>query len=106
MGIEGSSLFAANGARSNRALTSLTSALLPVVLSLSLSVFPLLVCEKRRPALLQSFFQSLVLAPIFTFFELLFWIGLKQELARKVQKRVLANIKQFREGVPPEKQTF
>jgi len=65
-----------------------------------------LVLEKRRPALLQSFFQSLVLAPIFTFFEVLFYCGLKQDLFRKVQKRVLANIRQFKQGVPADKQTF
>jgi len=64
------------------------------------------VCEKRRPALTTSFFQSLVLAPIFTFFELLFWMGFKKELAKKINRRVVANIKQFKMGLPAEKQTF
>ena len=65
-----------------------------------------LIFEKRRPALTTSFFQSLVLAPIFTFFELLFVLGFKKDLHRRVQKRINANIKQFKSGVPSEKQTF
>lgn len=65
-----------------------------------------LILEGRRPALLQSFFQSLVLAPIFTFFELLFALGFKKKLYDRVTRRVVANIKQFKAGVPPEKQTF
>ena len=43
-----------------------------------------LVLEGRRPALLQSFFQSLVLAPLFTFFEVLFMLGFKKKLADRI----------------------
>ena len=43
-----------------------------------------LVLEGRRPALLQSFFQSLVLAPLFTFFEILFMLGFKKKLAERI----------------------
>jgi uncharacterized membrane protein YGL010W len=43
-----------------------------------------LLLEKRRPALTQSFFQSLVLAPIFTFFELLFAMGFRKKLYDRV----------------------
>lgn len=65
-----------------------------------------LILEGRRPALFQSFFQSLVLAPIFTFFELLFALGFRAKLHERVTRRVRANIAQFKKGVPPEKQTF
>lgn len=46
-----------------------------------------LILEKRRPALTQSFFQSLVLAPIFTFFELLFAMGFRKKLYDRVTVR-------------------
>ena len=36
--------------------------------------------EKRKPSLMDSFFQSLVLAPLFVWFELLFLLGYKSQL--------------------------
>lgn len=48
--------------------------------------------EKRRPALLDSFFQSLVLAPLFVWFEVLFFVGYRPALQREVQGRAAANI--------------
>lgn len=54
--------------------------------------------EKRKPALLDSFFQSLVLAPLFVWFELLFLLGLYRGLHTEVQTRVLANIAEWKRG--------
>lgn len=44
--------------------------------------------EKRKPALLDSFFQSLALAPLFVWFELLFALGFRKEMRRQVQEAV------------------
>lgn len=51
-----------------------------------------MVFEKRRPALMDSFFQSLVLAPLFVWFELLFLLGYRKNLNREVKSRVENNI--------------
>lgn len=50
------------------------------------------VAERRKPALMDSFFQSLVLAPLFVWFELLFLLGYRPSLYTEVQARVRANI--------------
>lgn len=77
------------------------------LLSWFMQIYPgHIVLERRRPALLDSFFQSLILAPIFTFFELLFALGFRKKLYDRVTRRVVANIKQFRDGVPPTQQKF
>lgn len=44
-----------------------------------------MVAEKRKPALMDSFFQSLVLAPLFVWFELLFLLGYRRGLYKDVQ---------------------
>ncbi len=54
--------------------------------------------EGRKPALLDSFFQSLILAPLFVFYELLFWLGFKKELFTKIQKRVQSNIQEWKKS--------
>ena len=41
--------------------------------------------EGRKPALLDSFFQSLVLAPLFVWFELLFLLGYRRGLYHEIQ---------------------
>ncbi|KDD72345.1 hypothetical protein H632_c3484p0, partial [Helicosporidium sp. ATCC 50920] len=49
-----------------------------------------IMAEKRKPALLDSFFQSLVLAPLFVWFEMLFVLGyrpaLQAELASGIRE--------------------
>jgi uncharacterized membrane protein YGL010W len=59
--------------------------------------------EKRRPALLDSFFQSLALAPFFVFFELLFLLGYRPALRAEVGARARADIAAWRAGAaaPP-----
>ena len=54
-----------------------------------------MLAEKRRPALMDSFFQSLVLAPLFVWFELLFLIGYKPVLRSEVESLVRANIEAY-----------
>ncbi len=49
-----------------------------------------MVFEKRKPALLDSFFQSLCLAPLFVFFEVVFFLGLRKDLYNKVQVAIKA----------------
>lgn len=44
--------------------------------------------EGRKPALLDSFFQSLVLAPFFVFNEILFWMGFRADLKKRLEKEV------------------
>jgi uncharacterized membrane protein YGL010W len=57
-----------------------------------------MVLEKRKPALLDSFFQSLVLAPLFVWLELLFVGGYRRELQAQLQSRIEANIAEHRDG--------
>ena len=54
------------------------------------------VAEKRRPALMDSFFQSLVLAPLFVWFELLFVCGYRPLLRREVILACRDNITQWK----------
>jgi len=47
--------------------------------------------EGRRPALVDSFFQSVVLAGLFAWFELLFFAGYRPKLKKEVDRRVAAD---------------
>lgn len=42
----------------------------------------------NTPALLDSFFQSLVLAPLFVFYEVLFVLGFRKDLQRSLEQRI------------------
>eukprot|EP01025_Chloroclados_australasicus_P052103 TRINITY_DN6063_c1_g1_i1.p1 TRINITY_DN6063_c1_g1~~TRINITY_DN6063_c1_g1_i1.p1 ORF type:complete len:200 (-),score=4.20 TRINITY_DN6063_c1_g1_i1:507-1073(-) len=55
-----------------------------------------IILEKRRPALLDSFFQSVVLAPLFVWMELLFLFGYKPQLHKELSKRVNTDIQRWR----------
>jgi len=44
--------------------------------------------EKRKPALLDSLFQSTILAPLFVYYEVLFWLGFKKELKKELQVEI------------------
>jgi len=48
--------------------------------------------EGRAPALLDSFGQSLMLAPLFVWMEVLFFFGYKKELHKKIQATIDKNI--------------
>ncbi len=52
--------------------------------------------EKRKAALTDSFFQSIVMAPLFVFYELLFAMGLCTELKDRLQKRIDAAIAEWK----------
>jgi len=60
-----------------------------------------MVAEKRKPALLDSFFQSLVLAPLFVWFELLFTLGYRPALYAEVQQLVAQDITEWRTQAAP-----
>lgn len=47
--------------------------------------------EGRRPALVDSFFQSIVLAGLFAWFELLFFVGYRPKLKKEIDRRVAAD---------------
>ena len=51
-----------------------------------------IVLEKRRPALMDSLFQSLVLAPFFVWLEILFACGYRPSLMHAMQTKVKARI--------------
>lgn len=52
--------------------------------------------EGRAPALLDNIFQAIFLAPLFVWLELLFMIGYRPELQKRVSKQVEAEIARFR----------
>ena len=52
--------------------------------------------EGRKPALMDSFVQSLVAAPLFVFYEALFTLGFCAELKADVQKGVDKEIAAFK----------
>eukprot|EP00887_Chlorella_sp_A99_P007450 scaffold2.g7450.t1 len=54
--------------------------------------------EGRKPALLDSFFQSLVLAPLFVWFEALFLAGYRPGLRREIGAVIDANIAEWRKA--------
>lgn len=47
-----------------------------------------MILEGRKPALMDSFFQSLVLAPLFVWLELLFLIGYRPELYKALNEQI------------------
>jgi 2-hydroxy fatty acid dioxygenase len=47
--------------------------------------------EKRAPALMDNLFQSLYLAPLFVWLEILFAFGYRPELKKGIQKEVEAD---------------
>ncbi|KAH6854504.1 hypothetical protein B0I37DRAFT_362190 [Chaetomium sp. MPI-CAGE-AT-0009] len=53
--------------------------------------------EGRAPALLDNLFQAIFLAPLFVWLELLFLVGYRPELKRRVDKAVKIEIAKFRE---------
>lgn len=53
------------------------------------------VYEKRAPALFQNMLQALVLAPFFVAMEVMFKFGVRKNLEKRVQRRVLKNIEDF-----------
>lgn len=48
--------------------------------------------EQRKPALLDSLFQSLLLAPLFVWFELLFFLGYRRELYNDISSAIIDEI--------------
>ncbi|KAK3260239.1 hypothetical protein CYMTET_30790 [Cymbomonas tetramitiformis] len=54
-----------------------------------------IIIEKRKPALLDSLMQSLVLAPFFVWFEILFWAGYRPSLLAEVNKEISKRHKQM-----------
>lgn len=48
--------------------------------------------ERRKPALLDSFFQSLVLAPLFVTYEVAFWLGYRPAFRRELEQAIREKI--------------
>jgi uncharacterized membrane protein YGL010W len=48
--------------------------------------------EQRKPALLDSLFQSLLLAPLFVWFELLFFLGYRRDLYNNISDAIAEQI--------------
>lgn len=53
--------------------------------------------EGRAPALLDNLFQAIFLAPLFVWLELLFMVGYRPELKKRVDKAVVVEVAKFRE---------
>lgn len=51
--------------------------------------------EGRAPALLDNLVQALFLAPFFVWFEVLFFLGYRPELKRRLDKAVEQEVKKF-----------
>jgi uncharacterized membrane protein YGL010W len=58
-----------------------------------------IILEKRRAALMDSFFQSLILAPLFVWFEFLFFLGFFPEFHRELKGRIGKNILEYRKSL-------
>jgi len=54
------------------------------------------VYEKRAPALLDNLLQAFVLAPFFVFIEGLFMLGYRPELQRRVNQKVIQEVKKYK----------
>ncbi|KAK4050141.1 hypothetical protein OIV83_003712 [Microbotryomycetes sp. JL201] len=59
--------------------------------------------EGRAPALLDSLFQSLVLAVFFVWLEVLFFLGYRPTLHRRLQNRISKEVLAYRRGKGDEK---
>lgn len=58
--------------------------------------------EGRAPALLDNLFQAFFLAPLFVWLEMLFSLGYRPELQKRVDEGVQQDIKKFRESKQQE----
>ncbi|OAV97094.1 hypothetical protein, variant [Puccinia triticina 1-1 BBBD Race 1] len=56
--------------------------------------------EKRKPALIDNLFQSIVLAVFFVWIEALFFLGYKPALARSIHRKIAAAVAQFKASSP------
>ncbi|KAK9473504.1 uncharacterized protein V1510DRAFT_414215 [Dipodascopsis tothii] len=54
--------------------------------------------EKRAPALLDNLFQAVFLAPLFVTLEVLFMLGLRPDLERRVESRVRSKLEELKRG--------
>ena len=52
-----------------------------------------MIAEKRKPALMDSFVQSLLLAPLFVWFELLFLLGYRKDLYHHLQTEIQSELR-------------
>lgn len=57
------------------------------------------VYEKRSPAFLDNIVQALVMAPLFVLLEVLFPLGYKPELHKKIEAIAIKNIAEYRKGL-------
>ena len=61
------------------------------------------VYEKRKPALLDSLVQSLVLAPLFVWLELLFSLGYNPKMAKKIDADAKKAIAEWKKSTASKK---
>lgn len=54
--------------------------------------------EGRAPALLDNLFQAIFLAPLFVWLEILFSLGYREELKKRLDKMIAQDIAKFRES--------
>lgn len=54
--------------------------------------------ERRAPSLFDSFFQSIGLAPLFVWLEMLFALGYRPQLARRINRNAANAIAIWRRG--------
>jgi uncharacterized membrane protein YGL010W len=51
--------------------------------------------EKRKPALLDGLFDAVIMAPLFTWWEVLFFFGYRKEFKKKLDERIKLNIQKL-----------
>jgi len=61
------------------------------------------ILEGRRPALMDSLFQSLILAPLFVWYHVLFPLGYRKDWNKKLQARIDASILEWKQSVSGER---
>jgi len=57
-----------------------------------------MIFEGRKPALFDSLFQSIVLAPLFVWIEILFMFGYKKDFASRLEQDILSSIDSFKKS--------
>lgn len=56
------------------------------------------IIEQRKPALLDSLIDSIVMAPLFTWWEVLFFFGYRKDFKAKLDKQIAVNINTLNTG--------
>ena len=68
------------------------------IVSWSFQIFGHVQFEKRAPAFLDNAFQAVALAPLFVFCEFLFLLGIRKQLNKELDTKIVSAIREWKQS--------